>query len=90
MEHVHNDELRQRLANAERERDQLAGTNLRLIAANAQITRQLSAERAKTQTLDEMLAHRVGQYLELKAVLDLRQELGAPDAITKFYPGEGS
>ena len=90
MEHLHNDELRQRLANTERERDRLAGENLRLLADKAKLNRQVGAERARVRELNEMLEYRVGQYLELKAVLDLRQELGVPDAIRGFYPGEGS
>jgi hypothetical protein len=71
MEELRHDELQQRLTRAERECDRLAGENLQLTAERARLRRRVSE-------LDEALARRLQQYLDLKVVVDLRDELGEP------------
>lgn len=79
-EHLHNDELRQRLANAEKERDAALARIRGLASQKAGLAYRLTAAQAKITELDQMLADRLGAYLELKAIVDLREELGQPPA----------
>lgn len=72
--------LRQRLASLEADSQSLVEENHRLVQMVAKQAQTLAERDQRIRELDGALSRRLVELLELKAVLDLRGELGPPEA----------